>query len=192
MHTIEPFFNWRHHYIASEDERSPFFGHINSEVEFTDKIYNHLIHPQWDFFGSSTLFIKNIYTNYEQRFAVFEFIGEWNDCLYNDIMFLKRNVVDPMVYEGINHFILIGENVLNFHASDDSYYEEWFDDIEEGWITMLNFRDHVRFEMQNANLDYYMMMDERFDEMKWRTYNPNSLFQFLDSLFMKRLQPSGH
>lgn len=190
MHTIEPFFNWRHAYIASEDNRSPFFGHTNSEIEFTDKIYDHLIHPQWDSFGSSTLFIKNIYTNYDMQFAIFEFIGEWNDCLYNDIMFLKRNVIDPMVREGIKHFILIGENVLNYHASDDSYYEEWFDDIEDGWITLINFRDHVQFEMQSANLDYFLMMDERLQDVEWRTFNPNSLFQFLNSFFIKRLQPS--
>jgi len=29
-------------------------------------------------------------------------------------------------------FILIGENVLNFHSSDDCYYEEWFQDVE--WL----------------------------------------------------------
>mgnify|MGYP000583790805 CR=1 FL=1 len=26
----------------------------------------------------------------------------------------------------------IGENVFNFHGSDDCYYEEWFDELEEG------------------------------------------------------------
>jgi len=43
-------------------------------------------------------------------------------------MHLKRNVIDVLVGERINKFILIGENVLNFHGSDDSYYEEWFED----------------------------------------------------------------
>ena len=41
-------------------------------------------------------------------------------------MFLKRNIIDELVGEGIDKFIMIGENVLNYHASDDSYYEEWF------------------------------------------------------------------
>ena len=45
---------------------------------------------------------------------------------------------------GINKYILIGENILNFHYSDDSYYEEWFDDNgDNGWIVLLNFREHV-------------------------------------------------
>ena len=36
----------------------------------------------------------------------------------------------------------IGENVLNFHHSDDAYYEEWFDEVmeDDGWIALLNFR----------------------------------------------------
>ena len=50
-----------------------------------------------------------------------------------------------LMSEGIERFILIGENVLNFHASDDCYYEEWFDEVTDadGWIALLNFRQHV-------------------------------------------------
>ena len=51
MHNIEPYYNWRHIYISEEDERSPFFGREYSEFEFTQAIYNYLIHPQWDEFG---------------------------------------------------------------------------------------------------------------------------------------------
>ncbi len=58
-----------------------------------------------------------------------EFIGEWNDCLFNDIMLLKREVIDPLTAAGVSKFVLIGENVLNFHHSDDAYYEEWFDEV---------------------------------------------------------------
>jgi hypothetical protein len=47
-------------------------------------------------------------------------------------MHFKRNVIDQMVGNGINQFILIGENVMNFHGSDDCYYEEWFEDVEDG------------------------------------------------------------
>ena len=56
-----------------------------------------------------------------------EFIGEWNDYLFNDIMLLK--VIDPLRDGGVSKFVLIGENVPNFHYSDDAYYEEWFDDV---------------------------------------------------------------
>ena len=123
MHSIEPYYNWRDEYIAEEDERSPFYGREYSEFEYTNSIYDHLIHPQWDEFGSPTLLMKILYADYERGFAIMEFIGEWNDCLHNDIMFLKRDIADELMHEGINKFILIGENVLNFHYSDDSYYE---------------------------------------------------------------------
>ena len=58
MHDIEPYFNWRHLYISADDEQSPFYGREYSEVEFTNSIYNFVIHPQWDDFGSETLYIK--------------------------------------------------------------------------------------------------------------------------------------
>ena len=56
----------------------------------------------------STLYLKILYADYERSFAVIEFIGEWNDALYNDIMFVKREVIESMVGNGINKFILIG------------------------------------------------------------------------------------
>lgn len=37
MHEIEPFYNWRHDYIASEDEQSPFYGTIYNEFEYEDR-----------------------------------------------------------------------------------------------------------------------------------------------------------
>ncbi len=68
MHAIEPYYNWRHHYIASEDERSPFYGREYSEFEFTHAIYNYVIHPQWDDMGSNTLFLKVLYADYDRQF----------------------------------------------------------------------------------------------------------------------------
>jgi len=48
---------------------------------------------------------------------------------------------------------------LSFHndSSDDSYYEEWFEDVEDGWIAFVNFRAHVMADFQEANIDYYMV-----------------------------------
>ena len=91
--------------------------------------------------GSETLYIKIcFFANYEQSYVIIEFIGEWNDAINNDIMHFKRNIVDHFNGLGITKYILIGENVFNFHGSDDSYYEEWFEDVKEGWITGVNFR----------------------------------------------------
>ena len=70
MHTIEPYYNWRGFYIASEDIQSPFFERIYSEFEFTDSIYNFCIHPQWDHIGSPSWFIKILYTEYVYPFEI--------------------------------------------------------------------------------------------------------------------------
>lgn len=188
MHTIEPHFSWRNLYTAEEDGRSPFYGREYSEFEFTETIYDHYIHPQWDNIGSTTLFIKILYVEYDEGYAVIEMMGEWNDCLYNDVMQLKRNIVDPLIDEGINKFVLIGENVLNHHPSDDSYYEEWFEEVEDGWIALLNFRPHVAEDMMAANLDQYLFMGAPLDDMVWATFRPLQLCQKVEQNVMRRLE----
>ena len=189
MHDIEPFWNWRHKYTSDEDERSPFFGEEHSELYFTQAVYDHLIHPQWDNFGSSTLYLKIIFTDYEEAFAIIELIGEWNDLLHNDIMLLKRNIVEHLQSHGVHKFILIGENVLNFHTSDEEYYSEWFEETSDvgGWIALLNFRPHVLEDFQRANIDQYFLLGGQLNAFKWRTYEPETLFEQVDALVMKRL-----
>jgi len=189
MHEPEPHYLWRNLYIASEDPRSPFYEREYSELYYTQSIYDHYIHPQWDEFGSRTLYLKIIYANYDRQFALIEMIGEWNDTLYNDIMYLKRNVAEALMQEGICKFILIGENVLNFHSSDECYYEEWFDEANdsEGWIALLNFRDHVIQEFCAANIDNYFLMGGRLSDIAWRTHNPEVLFDRMEALVAKRL-----
>ena len=105
MQNIEPYYNWRELYISSEDVLSPLFGTVYNELEFTNTVYNFFIHPQWDEFGSNTLYLKILYVDYERTFAVIEFIGEWNDALYNDIMFVKREIIESMTGNGITKFI---------------------------------------------------------------------------------------
>lgn len=200
MQDIEPYYNWRELYISEEDARSPFYQRQYSEFEYTHTIYNYYIHPQWDYIGSPTLFVKIIYADYpvsgnavisskgkETGFAIIELIGEWNDAINNDIMILKRDIVDELIRHGINKFIIIGENVLNFHTSDDSYYEEWFDDVEEGWIVGINFREHVLKEMSQANIDYYITFGGEFNDMDWRTHSPYQLLERIENVMGKRL-----
>lgn len=191
MHHIEPYYNWRNHYIASEDPNSPYYGKEYSEMYFHERIYDHYIHPQWDDFGSQTLFIKVIYADYFDGFAVIELMGEWNDCLYNDIMLFKRNLIEQMMDSGVTKFILIGENVLNFHSSDDCYYEEWFEEVDdqEGWIALLDFRDHVLQDFAEANVDSYFVLGGKLNEMKWRTHSPMHLCKLVNDQVMKRLGP---
>ena len=187
MHTIEPYYNWRHLYIASEDERSPFYNRDYSEFEFTHAIYDHLIHPQWDEIGSATLYIKILYANYDLGFCIIELIGEWNDCLYNDIMYLKRNIADILMANGITKFILIGENILNFHYSDNDYYDEWFDDVGDGWIAFVNFREHVLQEFIHAHLDYYIVTGGGLNRLVWRSFTPMQVYEKVNGLIRKRL-----
>ncbi|MBX7140776.1 MAG: hypothetical protein K1X63_06810 [Chitinophagales bacterium] len=183
MHEIEPYYNWRDIYVSEEDELSPFYGREYSEFEFTNTIYNFYIHPQWDYFGSPTLYLKVLFADYKHHFVIVELIGEWNDAINNDIMFLKREVIDPFLREGIYKFILIGENVLNFHESDDCYYEEWYEDVQEagGWIALINFRDHVLKEMKQVHLERYLLCGEQFADVNWRSVKPFHFHHLIES-----------
>lgn len=182
MHDIEPYYQWRDYYIASEDKLSPYFGHESSEFEFVNMVYNYYIHPQWDEFGSNTLYLKILYADYEEGYTIIELLGEWNDALHNDVMELKRAIIDHQIKHGITKFILIGEQVLNFHSSDDSYYEEWFDDIkdEAGWTVLLGMLPHVMEEMDHARLYHYMLYGEQWNQINWRAFTPAQLFMIVD------------
>jgi hypothetical protein len=104
-------------------------------------------------------------------------------------MELKRNVIDSLCLNNIHKFILIGENVMNMHADENDYYQEWFDEIEEGWIVGLNFRDHVINEFERARLDYYISFGGKFDDYSWKAYRPDQLFDQIENLITKRLNP---
>ncbi|HQV79132.1 MAG TPA: hypothetical protein PLJ42_10810 [Chitinophagales bacterium] len=190
MHTIEPFWKWRDFYKAEEDEKSPFYGKEYSEFEFVDTIYNYYIHPQWDYFGSETLYLKLLYVNYNKGVAIIEFIGEWNDCRENDIEFLKRDIVDGLIQHGIFKFVLIGDNLLEFFSDSHDYYEEWYDDIKEknGWIIALNFREHIISEMQQANIHYYISTLFFSEDLNWRKFKPLHLISFLEDKQLKILE----
>lgn len=186
MHTLEPFYNWRHIYITEEDRMSPFFGVQHSEFQFTQTVYNYYIHPQWDEFGSNTLYLKLIYADYELKFCVIELIGEWNDAIENDIMTLKREVIDKLLINGITKFILVAENVLNFHSGDKDYYEEWYENTsdENGWIVALNMPEQTQYDFKKRKLHQIVELMEIID---WRSFKPYHLFKKIDELINRRL-----
>ena len=188
MHEIEPYYRWLSLYDSSKDERSPFFGKEYNFDLYSDAIYNYYIDPAWDYIGSETLYVKILYISYELKFCIIEFIGEWNDAINNDIMFLKRNVVDHLSSYGINKYILLGEHVFNYHGSDDCYYEEWYDDMDEGWIAAVNFRDFVYEEWKKYHLDYYINYGGTLQVDNWRTLNPLVLFKKITSFISRRLE----
>jgi hypothetical protein len=128
-----------------------------------------------------------LFVEYSEGYAIIELIGEWNDAINNDIMLLKREVTEILIAEGINKFILIGENVLNYHSSDDCYYEEWFQDVEDGWIVALNFQEHVLDEFRRNNIDYYLNFGGELDAMHWRKLSPANLYHQVLGVISKRL-----
>ncbi|MEZ4910394.1 MAG: hypothetical protein R2774_06000 [Saprospiraceae bacterium] len=187
MHDIEPWHGWRDEYIAENDAKSPFYKRTYSEFTYSNRIYNYLIHPQWDAFGSETLYAKLIFTNYSHHFCVIELIGEWNDAIGNDGMFIKRNLVDPLIEKSISKFIIIMENVLNFHGDDDCYYEEWYDDIKDsrGWIALVQTLDHVALELKKYRLYYYLNWAGKLQQVSWRNKTPLHFFQEIEHLLQQ-------
>jgi hypothetical protein len=187
MHNIEPYYNWYKYYDQASDENSPYFGKIYDFDQYKDAIYGYYIDPAWDYIGSETLYIKILFADYQRNFMIIEFIGEWNDALHNDIMYLKRNIIDHFLNYGINKFILIGENVLNFHGSDDCYYEEWFDETSDGWIAAISFRDFVLDEWKKYKIDCYINFGGSLQIDNWRTHQPVALFNVVDRVISRRI-----
>ncbi|MEQ8245449.1 hypothetical protein [Fulvivirga sp.] len=194
MHEIEPYYNWLNIYNPAEDNRSPYFGKEYNYDLYTETIYGYYIDPAWDYIGSETLYIKILYADYDLGYVIIEFIGEWNDTINNDIMHLKRNIIDHLLLQGINKFILVGESVFNFHGSGDEYYEEWFEEVEDtdnysepGWIAAVNFADFVAQEFMNFNIDSYLNMGGTLNISNWRTMRPKQFCKMVDNLIVKRL-----
>jgi hypothetical protein len=133
------------------------------------------------------MYLKVLLADYEERYAVIELIGEWNDAIENDIMELKREVIDPFFSMGITKFILIAENVLNFHSGDKDYYQEWFEEVtdEDGWVVILNMPEQTQYDFKRARLNRYL---ELMELENWRTYKPFHLFKKIDDQIRKRLE----
>ena len=186
MQDIEPYYNWRHLYVSEEDRLSPFYGRTYSEFEFSQTVYNYYIHPQWDEFGSRTLYMKILFADYEQHFVIIELLGEWNDAIENDIMTLRREVTDILFARGISKFIFIAENVLNFHSSDDSYYEEWHEQLEDnrGWVVIIDMPDQSQYDFKRTRITHYITL---MDFPQWRTLKPEFVFQQVDNMVIRQL-----
>lgn len=187
MHLIEPFPNWLKYYDSSLDENSPFFGKEYNYNLYSETVYGYYIDPAWDSIGSETLYLKTLYADYDEGFVILEFIGEWNDTLHNDIMTLKRDFLELLLYKGISKFILIGENIFNFHGSDDLYYEEWFEEVEDGWIAAVSFPEFIQEEFKKYKIDCYVNMGGTLQISHWRTLHPLKFYELVKQLIQRRL-----
>jgi hypothetical protein len=184
MHQIEPFYNWHYIYRTEDDKLSPFFEKQYNEFQFSQTIYNYYIHPQWDFFGSRTLYLKILMVDYDQRYCIIELLGEWNDAIENDIMTLKREIAEHFMSNSIYKFIFIGENVINFHSGDKDYYQEWFEEVteEQGWIALINLHEVSANEFRKTRLEAYIPL---FTIPEWRTFKPHHLYNNIDRLMSR-------
>jgi len=171
------------------DPQSPFFGKQYNYDFYSENIYGYYLAPGWDFFGSETLYLKILFVDYNQGFGIIELIGEWNDAINNDIMHLKRNVLETLMAAGVYKFILMGENILNFHGSDDCYYEEWFEETDEqdGWIAAVNFREFVMDEWRKYDIDSYINFGGTLQLAQWRTLEPLTFFEMVRRLIERRI-----
>jgi hypothetical protein len=180
MHEIEPYSGWKKYYQSNKDLRSPFFGRQYSEI-YEQDIYGYFIDPNWDEINSETLFCKVQFVDYANSYCIIEMFGEWNDALNNDIMNFKSKVVDRFLRDGINKFILICENIFQYHAGSREYYEEWFEELENGWVAMVNLPEFLYQEYKRNRIDYYLNYGESFEILNWRTLKPEMLFKNVES-----------
>jgi len=157
------------------------------EREGYHRMYDFVIHPEWDSIGCETLYVKLLFTDYDQGFAVIELLGEWNDAVHNDVMEVKRRLADPLHVQGIDKFLFLADNLLNFHGGEEDYYAEWAEDCEAGWIVLLNARDHVLQDLRTARLSSYLWAGERYRFSGWRIQDPLALCQAVDLLIQKQL-----
>jgi hypothetical protein len=184
MQDIEPYYKWRSIYAPEDDAESPFYQKVYNDFQCTNSIYNYLIHPRWDNIGSSTLYVKVLFVDYDEGTCIIEMIGEWNDTLHNDIMYLKRNLIEIFQDKSIHKFVLILDNVLNFHGSDDCYYEEWHEELmdENGWVALLNTMEHINDEMSDTGLQYYMHYGPEYNAINWRIMKPNAVIHEVEKI----------
>ncbi|MCA6440958.1 MAG: hypothetical protein IM581_13580, partial [Chitinophagaceae bacterium] len=107
-------------------------------------------------------------------------------AIENDIMELKREVLDLLFQQHITKYILITENVLNFHSSDKEYYQEWYEELSEenGWVVALNMPEATQYDFKKKKLNYYIELMELPD---WRVYKPYHLFKKIDEQLSNRI-----
>ena len=98
----------------------------------------------------------------------------------------KPCYTEKFMEQKIYKFILIGENVLNFHSDTRDYYEELHEELidENGWIVCLNMPEQTQYDFRQAKLNRYL---ELMELENWRTYKPFHLFKKINNELNARL-----
>ena len=73
-----------------------------------------------------------------------------------------------------------------FQASDDCYYEEWFEEVtdENGWIVALNMPEATQYDFRKRKINYFI---ELMEMPNWRVFKPEHLFMRINEELVKRL-----
>lgn len=180
LRDIEPFYGWLNLYSHETDIYSP-FHEVEHNLFYYDRSINHIpAHPLWDHIGSESLLVKILFANYEQKYAIIELFGEWNDLFDNDFKLLAENCLTYLLDQQINKFILVCENVFNIYPDGDDYYQALEEELEDGWICTLRLRERVKQEMKDYGIDSYFYWNQDLDNLSWRTMKPIQIFQFID------------
>lgn len=184
LHDFEPFYGWLAMYNHEMDKKSPFNGVEHNQFYYDRSINSIPAHPLWDDFGSESLLCKIQYVDYQEGYAIIEFIGEWNDIYDNDFKLLSESVLSFLLDFGVNKFIFIVENVFHSYLDADDYYQAMEDQLGEGWICLLKTRQEVKEDMQEYGIDQYFYFNPTLDEIAWRKLKPFQIY----GLVSKRLQ----
>ena len=51
----------------------------------------------------------------------------------------------------------------------------------------MNVREHVLSDINSANIDSYFVLGGKLNEVRWRTMNPDQLFESVERHVMRRL-----
>jgi hypothetical protein len=61
----------------------------------------------------------------------------------------------------INRYIFIGDNIFNFHDSDDCIYQEWIDEVEDNWFVFVTLEEsHAKERRKYIVFNFFLYLDE--------------------------------
>ena len=189
MFDIEPFQGWLFLYQNELDSNSPFAEIDHNSLYFDRFIYEFPVHPDWDEIDSENLLIKILFVSYEDKYAIIELLGDWNDLQQNDFRLLSDNCLRLLLEEGVNKFILIAENIFNTYLGPDDYYEALTEDLETGWLVLIRPREQMKMEFREYGIDQYVFWSDEWDDLNWRKLKPWQLFQLVDKKIGRLLMP---
>ncbi|MNF03119.1 hypothetical protein D3C80_2023820 [compost metagenome] len=59
--------------------------------------------------------------------------------------------------------------------------------MEDGWIALINFHDHVISEFEKARVDHYFVMGGDLEDIEWRASTPTQVYERVDELVQRRI-----